>query len=118
MNKLFALIFTSLVLALPLTGTAAPDESQRMLSQKTLAAKQKLIAAQNAAGAERQKLMQVHMIAMQDVTTQMQKARPGDGMSPAQNREWIDEHLKLMGEMMGQMMEQHHMISQEMPGRK
>ena len=49
---------------------------------------------------------------------QMQKAKPSDGMSPAQMREWIDEHLKLMGDMMGQMMEQHHLMLQSTPGNR
>lgn len=46
--------------------------------------------------------------------TQMQKATPGGGMTPEQMREWIDEHLKLMNEMMGQMMQEHYMITQGM----
>jgi len=44
----------------------------------------------------------------------MQKAKPGTGMTPEQMREWIDEHLKLMNEMMSQMMDEHHMMMQGM----
>jgi hypothetical protein len=62
--------------------------------------------------------METHMKMMEDVMAQMQKAKPGPGMTPEQMREWIDEHLKLMNEMMGQMMDEHHMMMQgmSMPG--
>jgi ribosome-binding protein aMBF1 (putative translation factor) len=102
----------ALVLALPFSAGAAPDETQKQLIQRTQDAKKKLAAAQAALGGERQKMMQEHMKMMQDVTAQMEKARPRSGMKPEQMREWIDEHLKLMQEMMGQMMDEHHMMMQ------
>ena len=40
----------------------------------------------------------------------MQAAKPGANLTPQQMREWIDEHMKLMDQMMGQMMEEHHMM--------
>lgn len=49
---------------------------------------------------------------MQDMMAQMQKAKPRDGMKPEQMREWMDEHMKLMQEMMGQMMGEHRMMMQ------
>jgi ribosome-binding protein aMBF1 (putative translation factor) len=112
MKKLFAAMIASVLVALPLAGVAAPDESQKALIQKAQDAKKKLAAAQSASGAERQKMMQEHMKMMQDMMAQMQKAKPGAGMSSAQMREWIDEHLKLMNEMMSQMMGEHHMMMQ------
>ena len=112
MKKLFAAMLACVLLALPLAGVAAPDESQKQLIQKAQDAKKKLAAAQAASGAERQKMMQEHMTMMQAMMAQMQKAKPGAGMSPEQNREWIDEHLKLMQEMMSQMMGEHHMMMQ------
>jgi hypothetical protein len=59
-------------------------------------------------------MMEAHMKMMGEVMAQMQKAKPGSGMTPEQMREWIDEHLKLMNEMMGQMMDEHHMMMQGM----
>jgi uncharacterized protein YicC (UPF0701 family) len=105
-------VLTGLAIAMPLLGTAAPDEAQKQIIQRAQEAKKKLAAAQAASGAERQKMMQEHMKMMQDMMTQMQKAKPGGGMSPQQMREWIDEHMKLMQEMMGQMMDEHHMMMQ------
>ena len=35
-------------------------------------------------------------------------------MTPDQMRGWIDEHMKLMNELMGQMMDEHHMMMQSM----
>jgi ABC-type transporter MlaC component len=116
MKRMLMAVVTGLAIAMPLLGTAAPDEAQKQLIQRAQDAKKKLAAAQAAAGAERQKMMQEHMKMMQDVMAQMQKAKPGGGMSPQQMREWIDEHMKLMQEMMGQMMDEHHMMMQGMSG--
>lgn len=103
--------------AFALCGTSAfagPDETQKQLIQRTQEANKKLAAAQAASGAERQKLMQEHMKMMRDMTAQMQKAKPRAGMTPEQMREWMDEHLKLMDQLMGQMMDEHHMMMQGM----
>jgi ribosome-binding protein aMBF1 (putative translation factor) len=112
---LIALV-SGLAIAMPILGIAGQDEVQKQLIQRVQDAKRKLSAAQAASGTERQKMMQEHMKMMQDVTAQMQKAKPSGGMSPQQMREWIDEHMKLMQELMGQMMDEHHMMMQGMSG--
>jgi ABC-type transporter MlaC component len=111
-KTLLIALMAGLVLALPLAGTAGPDETQKLMIQRAQEAKKKLAAAQAATGAERQKLMQEHMKLMQQMMTQMQAAKPRDGMTPQQMREWIDEHLKLMDQMMSQMMDEHHLMMQ------
>ena len=111
---LVAAAVATLALALPLAGIAGPDSSQQALIQKAQQAKKELAAAEAATGAERQKMMQAHMKMMDEVLTQMQKAKPGTNMTPEQMRDWIDEHMKLMNEMMGQMMQEHHMMMQTM----
>ena len=112
MKRILIAVVTGLAIAMPLLGTAAPDEVQKQMVQRAQEAKKKLAAAQAASGVERQKMMQEHMTMMQGMMTQMRKAKPGGGMSPQQMREWIDEHMKLMQEMMGQMMDEHHMMMQ------
>ena len=112
MKRILIAVVAGLAIAMPLPGTAAPDEAQKQMVQRAQAAKKKLAAAQAASGVERQKMMQEHMTMMQGMMAQMQKAKPGGGMSPQQMREWIDEHMKLMQEMMGQMMDEHHMMMQ------
>ena len=112
MKRILIAVVTGLAIAMPLLATAAPDEVQKQMIQRAQEAKKKLAAAQATSGAERQKMMQEHMAMMQGMMTQMQKAKPGGGMSPQQMREWIDEHMKLMQEMMGQMMDEHHMMMQ------
>ena len=114
MKKILVATLAGLMLALPLSGISAPDESQKQMIQRTMDAKKKLAAAQTAKGSERQKMMQEHMQMMQDMMAQMQKARPREGMSPPQMKEWMDEHMKLMDQMMGQMMDEHHMMMQGM----
>jgi hypothetical protein len=113
-TKLFIAALAGIAFLMPLASMAGPDESQRALIQKAQEAKKELAAAQAAAGAERQKMMQEHMKMMDDIMAQMQKAKPGAGMTPEQMREWIDEHMKLMNEMMSQMMAEHHMMMQGM----
>ena len=114
MKRLLIAALAGMTLALPLSGTGAPDETQKQLIQRAQDAKKKLAAAQAAQGAERQKMMQEHMKMMQDMMAQMQKAKPAAGMKPEQMREWMDEHMKLMQQMMGQMMDEHHMMMQGM----
>ena len=112
MKKLLIATLAGMMLALPLSGMSAPDESQKQLIQRTIDAKKKLAAAQAAKGPERQKMMQEHMQMMQDMMAQMRKAKMRDGMTPQQMKEWIDEHMKIMDQMMSQMMDQHHMMMQ------
>jgi hypothetical protein len=112
LTKLAGITLGAVLIALPLSIVAAPDSTQQAMIQKAQQAKKELVAAEAASGAERQKMMQEHMKMMQDIMTQMQKAKPGTGMTPDQMREWIDEHMKLMNEMMSQMMAEHHMMMQ------
>lgn len=113
-TKLAIATLAAIAVALPLAGIAGPDGAQQAIIQKAQQAKKELAAAQAATGTERQKMMEQHMKMMDDIMAQMQKAKPGAGMTPEQMRAWMDEHLKLMDEMMGQMMEEHHMMMQGM----
>jgi hypothetical protein len=113
-STLAVALIGALMLALPLPLIAGPDSAQQALVQKAQQAKREVAAAQAATGAERQKMMETHMKMMSDIMGQMEKAKPGAGMSPDQMREWIDEHMKLMNELMGQMMDEHHMMMQGM----
>ncbi len=110
MKKIVIAALTAIAMAAPLTGTAAPDESQKRITQHAAEAQQKLKAAENAQGPQRQQMMQEHMKMMQGVMAQMQSAKPGANQTPQQQREWMDEHMLLMDQMMGQMMKEHHMV--------
>lgn len=114
MKKTLIAALAGLALALPLAAFAPPDENQKQMIQRVQESKQKLVAAQAASGAQRQKMMQEHMKLMQEVMAQMRTAKPREGMTPQQMREWMDEHMKLMDQMMGQMMDEHHMMMQGM----
>src|SRR5262249_12418493 len=114
--KFFIAALAAIALTMPLASTAGPDMAQQALIQKAQQAKKELAAAQAASGTERQQMMETHMKMMDDIMVQMQKAKPGGGMTPEQMRDWIDEHMRLMNEMMGQMMEEHHMMMQGMSG--
>ena len=112
MKRILIAIATLALIGLPLTSLAGPDESQRMMIQRIQEHKLKLIAAQNAQGAERQKLMAEHMKMMEETMGKMQAMKPRADMSAKEKDEWMAEHQKLMGQMMGQMMEEHHMVMQ------
>jgi len=47
---------------------------------------------------------------MGQMMMQMRSARPGPNATAQQLREWIDEHLRLMDQMMGQMMDAERMM--------
>lgn len=92
---------------------AGPDEGQRYMMQRAAAAKAKLQQAEAAKGAERRKLMDEHMAMMKEVMEKMQAMKPRSGMSMQEHEEWMAEHQKLMGQMMDQMMGQHHLMMQQ-----
>ena len=103
-------IATAIVLALCAPVAAAADQDQRLLQQRTQEAKRKLQAADAAQGAQRQKLMREHMSAMQEIMNRMRGMRPHGAMTPVQQQEWMIEHQKLMDQLLGQLMDEHHLL--------
>src|SRR5690242_8941114 len=99
-TKLTAIAVGAFLTALPFSIAAAPDSAQQAIIQKAQQAKKELAAAQAASGVERQTMMETHMKMMSETMAQMQKAKPGAGMTQDQMREWIDEHMKLISELM------------------
>lgn len=91
-------------------ATAGPDELQRQTIQRIQESKLKLQTAEKAKGAERDKLLQEHMKMMQETVEKMRAMKPRTGMTMQEHEEWIAEHQKLMEQVMGQMMEEHHLI--------
>lgn len=110
LNKLIA---TAFIISLGLTVTSAmagPDLFQQQLSRQFTESQQKLKEAEAAKGAERQKLMGEHMKMMHEAMNKMQTMKPKAGMTMQEHEDWINEHQKLMDQVMGQMMEEHHML--------
>lgn len=92
------------------SAIAGQDESQRQMMQRVMQSKQMLQQAEAAKGAERQKLMGNHLEMMQGIMGKMQGMKPMAGMTMQEREGWIDERQKLMDDMMGQMMEEQHMM--------
>ncbi len=110
LNKLIA---TAFIASLGLTVTSAmagPDLIQQQLSRQFIESQQKLKEAEAAKGAERQKLMGEHMKMMHEAMNKMQTMKPKAGITMQEHEDWINEHQKLMDRVMGQMMEEHHML--------
>jgi hypothetical protein len=101
---LFALLGTTLY------ATAGQDETQRQMTQRVAAARHKLQQAEAAKGAQRQALMTEHMSMMNANMDMMTAMKPKAGMSTKDHEEWIEEHQKLMRQMMDQMMGEHHLM--------
>ncbi|GMV59628.1 MAG: hypothetical protein AMXMBFR72_27220 [Betaproteobacteria bacterium] len=114
MKRKFLSAMAVVMLAGPMLASAAPDESQKQLMQRSMEARRKLDAAGSAQGAQRDKLLQEHMDLMGQMMKQMTSARPGPNATPQQLREWIDEHLKLMDQMTSQMMDAERMMMMPM----
>lgn len=110
MNKTIAILTLSLLGFLSTSAFAVQDEAQRLLIQQVQQSKQKLQQAEAAKGAERQKLMGEHMKMMQDTMKNMQTMKPKSGMTMQEHEDWINEHQKLMDQMMDQMMSEHHLM--------
>lgn len=109
-HKLIATIAVCSISVLSVSAVAAPDEFQRQMIQRVQQSKLKLQQAEAAKGAERQKLMEEHMKMMKETLEKMQAMKPKAGMSMQEHEEWISQHQKLMEDMMGQMMKEHHLI--------
>lgn len=109
-HKIIATLAVCSVGFLSATAMAGPDENQRMLQQQIIKSRHKLQQAEAANGSEREKLMGEHMKMMQENMKKMQAMKPKAGMSMQDHEEWINQHQKLMEDMMGQMMEEHHMM--------
>jgi len=110
LNKLIA---TAFIASLGLTVTSAmagPDLIQQQLNRQFSESQQKLKEAEAAKGAERQKLMSEHMKMMHEAMSKMQEMKPKAGMTMQEHEDWIKEHQKLMDQVLGQMMEEHHML--------
>jgi hypothetical protein len=110
MRRQILAVLATAFLSVPFAAAAAPDAQQQWATQRLHEAKQKLAAAENAKGEERQKLMSEHMKMMGETMGKMREMKPRDDMTPRQQKEWIDEHQKLMQTMMDQMMSEHHML--------
>jgi hypothetical protein len=107
------LVTGALVLAVCARGAAPADHDQQLLGQRAQEAKGKLQAAQAAQGAQRHKLLREHMDAMQDIMNRMRGMRPHGAMTPVQQQEWMIEHQALMDQLLGQLMDEHHLLMKE-----
>jgi hypothetical protein len=113
MQTINRMIFTIAICGMgfmPAYALAGQDELQRQMIQRVQQAKLKLKEAEAAKGAERQKLMGEHMKMMQENMEKMRAMEPRAGMTMQEHEDWINEHQKLMEEMMGQMMKEHHLL--------
>ena len=115
MKHLIATVMLIAFAAVPFAAFAGQDEAQRQITQRLQEQKKQLAAIEKAQGAERDKLMQAHMKMMQETMGKMQAMKPREGMTPKDQQEWMAEHQKLMEQMLGQMMTEHHMMMQGMP---
>jgi len=114
MNRSLIRLVAGLAAALPLAAMSAPDDTQQLLFRRAMEARQKLVSAQATSGRERQRLIMEHLIAMREVVARMRTASPAESLTSQQLREWIDEHLRLMDLVAGQMMDEHHLMLQGM----
>ena len=105
------LITTAFIASLGFSATSAiargPDFEQQRLIMQVQQAKQKLLQAQAAKGAEQQKLMGEHMQMLHDDMAACREMKPKAGMTEKERDEWFAEHQKIMDDMMSQMMEEH-----------
>jgi hypothetical protein len=106
------ILATALIIALgtSFSAIAAPDEAQRFMIQKAMAAKLKLNQAEAATGAQRKTLMAEHMKMMKEVMDKMASMKPKSGISGPEHEEWMKEHQALMQQMLDQMMGEHHLM--------
>ena len=108
--KMIATIAVCSIGFLSVSAIAAQDEFQREVLQRIQQSKQKLQLCHVAMGPERQKLMAEHMKMMKETMEEMQTMKPKAGISMQEHEDWINQQQKLMEDMMGQMMEEQHLM--------
>lgn len=110
-NKFLATLFIASIGFAATSVLAGPDLFQQQLNRQLVESQKKLKEAKAVKDAEeRQKLMAEHMKSMQEVMEKLQAMKPKEGMSMKEHEDWINEHLKLMEKVMGQMMSEHHVL--------
>jgi Flp pilus assembly protein TadB len=107
---MIAIVAVSCISFLSTSAFAAQESFQRDITRQVQEAKQKLQQAEAAKGAERQKLMGEHMKMMRDTMNNMQTMKPKAGMTMQEHEDYINEHQKLMEQMMEQMMGEHKLM--------
>lgn len=109
-NKLIRILAVCSLGFIATYAIAGQDVSQQQMMQSVMQSKHMLQQAQEATGADRQKLMNSHLVKMQDIMGKMQQMKPSANMPSSERAAWLDEHQKLMNEMMGQMMSEQNMM--------
>lgn len=112
MSKILIVSILWMMLGLNTIAFAGPDANQQMMIQRIQESKLKLKAVEAAQGAERQKLMEQHMKLMAETMDKMHNMTPRKGMTMQEHEAWMDEHQKLMQQVMEQMMDEHHTLIQ------
>jgi uncharacterized protein (UPF0305 family) len=111
MKKIVIIISVlGMMLGFNASAFAGPDANQQLMIKRLQESKLKLKAAEAAQSAERQKLMDEHMKMMAETMGKMRNMTPQKGMTMQQHEEWMDEHQKLMQQVMEQMMDDHHAL--------
>lgn len=109
-HKMIAIATISCIGFLSVSAFAGQDSFQRAMTQRVQQAKLKLQQAEAAKGVERQKLMDEHMNMMHEAMSKMKEMKPKTDMTMQEHEDWINEHQKLMDQILGQMMEEHEML--------
>lgn len=109
------LVAAAMSVIFPAAVFAGPDSGQRMLQERMHDSQKKLEQAEHAKGAERERMMQEHMKAMDENMKLMRDMNPPkSGMSTKERDEWMMEHQKLMEQMMDQMKQEHDLMMKMM----
>ena len=110
------LVVAAMSVIFPAAVLAGPDPTQRMLQERIHESQKKLEQAEQAKGAERERMMKEHMKAMDENMKLMRDMTPPkSGMSMKERDEWMMEHQKLMQQMMDQMKREHDLTMKAMP---
>lgn len=118
MKKAYAIAILTTLMTFSVTAFAVPDEAQRQMTQRIQEQKMKLKDAENAQGAERDRLMIEHMTMMEETLKKMHAMNPQDGLSIKEHLEWIAEHQSLLDQIFEQMVDEQHLLMKEWRIRK
>lgn len=113
--KIAAVILAAAAFA---ASAAVPEETFKRIRQQQAEARKKLEAAEKAEGAAQAAMLNEHSKMVHSILKDMRTMKPAESMSMEEHTQWIQEHQKLMDELLTQMMKDHEMMMKNCPRKQ
>jgi hypothetical protein len=112
------LLVGSLLLSSAIWAEGGGDRTFERIENMRDQAEAALTQVEKVPACGRNMSMMEHMNMLDGIMTELHKEHPAQGMSPEEHLSWMEQHDKLMDDVLGQMMRQHKLMMAEMQCHK